>query len=55
MPAPPTISSCTVLKVAMRKRDEIRDREQGYVYQKTRRDKGRKKDIPVPTWNPGGP
>jgi len=43
------------LKFNPRKRDEIRDREQGYVYQKTRRDKGRKKDIPVPTWNPGGP
>jgi len=42
-----------LLKGAPRKRNEIRDRK--LRYQSTKVDKERRKDVPVPTWNPGGP
>jgi hypothetical protein len=41
------------LKGAPKKRNEIRDRE--HRYQSIKVDKERRKDVPVPTWNPGGP
>ena len=46
-------SRTRVLKGAPKKRNEIRDRE--HRYQSTKVDKERRKDVPVPTWNPGGP
>ena len=39
--------------VTMRKKDGVRDGRHGY--QGIWTDKGEEVDVPVPTWNPGGP